>query len=116
MSKKVIIVAMAVFLVFVTQSQSHAEFQIYEISGILKDVAVDYNGSAFPGHAAFYLEKDKKTRTIILSDVPKAIAFERKMCVIRYADGSDGFYHFLSIEYAQVPENNSKWLWGKYDK
>lgn len=97
MYKKVIIMAaLVLLLVFVTQSQLHAESKTYEITGILQDAIFNFDGPSF---TAFCL-KGGKTRMIVIADVPREIALERgKMCVVRYAEGDDGFYHFLSIEY-----------------
>ncbi|MEI6587906.1 MAG: hypothetical protein WCO05_03065 [Candidatus Moraniibacteriota bacterium] len=103
MYKKVIIMVMALSLVIVIQSQSHAEQRIFKISGALKDVIFDINKLA-SSHAAFYFENGAM---IVLSDIPKeGVVFEKgKMCIIRYTsstefrDGGYGSDHFLSIEY-----------------
>jgi len=102
MNKKVIIVVTALLLIFVTQSQLHAEQRVLKISGILKEVVFDINKSAIDHHAAFYFENG----AMIVLVVPKeGVVFEKgKMCILRYTsstefrDGGDGLDHFLSIE------------------
>ena len=103
MNKKVIIMAMALLLVFVMQSQSHAEQRVLKMSGILKEVVFDINKSSANHHAAFYFENGAM---IVLANVPReGVVFEKgKMCVISYIssefrDGGYDLNRFLSIEF-----------------
>ncbi|MFZ2226677.1 MAG: hypothetical protein WA064_05495 [Candidatus Moraniibacteriota bacterium] len=103
MNKKVIIMAMALLLVFVMQSQSHAEQRVLKMSGILKEVVFDINKSTTDYHAAFYFENGAM---IVLANVPReGVVFEKgRMCLLRYASSEfrDGGYdldRFVSIEY-----------------